>query len=324
MEVGNMEKQGCSIGQMKLDPPEFDYTVEQGTSPQVFGRLHVDVVGPGNIISFTWNVTVSVNWLRLIPSQGQSGLVYVNVMSDHLPPGDYETVVPFLSDAPNSPQYLTVKVHVTPKPQPPAPLVIVTETLPNGMQNQPYQAQVQITGGTPPYTVICSGLPADFSFNNETYAITGTPSTYGEFTVIIKVKDSADQLTTKAYQVEIAEAPQPPKVAITWPNGGETVYVGQMKKITWVTDRDTNDTLDIDLWLSGSWTSLATEIPMNVHDYPWVIASTQVTDNGRIRLSGPNIGNAPQSGPISIKQVGPFRALIERIIEWLKNLFLKK
>lgn len=70
-------------------------------------------------------------------------------------------------------------------------LSITTSSLPNGTINVAYNFTVAATGGTPPYTWSASGLPAGYTINPSTGAITGTTTSSGTFPVMITVTDSA-------------------------------------------------------------------------------------------------------------------------------------
>jgi hypothetical protein len=71
--------------------------------------------------------------------------------------------------------------------------VIVTKALPSALQNVAYQAQLQVTGGTPPYTfaIVSGNLPAGLNLNSSTGAISGTPSAIGLSNVTVEATDSA-------------------------------------------------------------------------------------------------------------------------------------
>jgi hypothetical protein len=57
------------------------------------------------------------------------------------------------------------------------PLVLVTKTLPAGSAGAPYDAQVEATGGTPPYRWSATGLPPGLAIDRTSGRITGTPLT---------------------------------------------------------------------------------------------------------------------------------------------------
>jgi hypothetical protein len=79
----------------------------------------------------------------------------------------------------------------------PTPLGIATSTLPMGTVNAAYSATVSVTGGFRLYNFTVTGLPSGLSVVNAndnatgTITITGTPATYGNYTVGITVIDSS-------------------------------------------------------------------------------------------------------------------------------------
>lgn len=72
-------------------------------------------------------------------------------------------------------------------------LAISTTSLPDGNREIPYQAQLQATGGTPPYTWSSADLPPGLSTSGSG-SITGTPTADGDFDIFISVTDD-DGLT---------------------------------------------------------------------------------------------------------------------------------
>jgi Putative Ig domain len=82
-----------------------------------------------------------------------------------------------------------------------APLLITSSSLPAGAAGTPYEAQVEATGGTPPYRWSATGLPPGLSINQASGRITGTPLTAicvrwpcpqppASYTVTVTVTDS--------------------------------------------------------------------------------------------------------------------------------------
>jgi len=70
--------------------------------------------------------------------------------------------------------------------------MITTTTLPAGIANSSYSAQVTAVGGTTPYSWSATGLPAGLSINAATGVISGTPTTLGTSTAAITVTDSTN------------------------------------------------------------------------------------------------------------------------------------
>jgi hypothetical protein len=62
----------------------------------------------------------------------------------------------------------------TPLPPPP---VLLTDSLPAGVAGEPYEAQLEAEGGTPPYRWSATGLPPGLSIDEASGRIGGTPQT---------------------------------------------------------------------------------------------------------------------------------------------------
>jgi parallel beta-helix repeat protein len=83
-------------------------------------------------------------------------------------------------------------------------LRITTESLPDGVENEPYHVSLAATGGTPPYTwTIQDGeLPSGVSLSS-LGVISGSPESAGTFDATIRVSDGDSTTTSKTYSVII-------------------------------------------------------------------------------------------------------------------------
>jgi uncharacterized protein (TIGR03437 family) len=82
-------------------------------------------------------------------------------------------------------------------------LTITTATLPDGNTNASYGQQINVTGGTAPYSYSATGLPAGLTITGGGGLITGAPTAGGIFTVTVIVTDSAGNQASKQYSLTI-------------------------------------------------------------------------------------------------------------------------
>jgi hypothetical protein len=82
------------------------------------------------------------------------------------------------------------------------PVAITTTSVPYGTRGVPYSAQIQVTGGVPPYTFsLTSGsLPAGVTLNGSTGLISGTPTLGGTFNFTVRVTDQAGTTASRSYK----------------------------------------------------------------------------------------------------------------------------
>jgi hypothetical protein len=75
----------------------------------------------------------------------------------------------------------------------PAPLILRTQSLPEGAVGSPYSQLAIASGGTPPYTwsVPIGTLPTGLTLYESTGAITGTPSLAGMVNFMLRVSDGS-------------------------------------------------------------------------------------------------------------------------------------
>lgn len=85
-----------------------------------------------------------------------------------------------------------------------AGLMITTTTLPAAVVGTPYQASLQVTGGTAPYTwTLASGsFPAAISLATNG-SIAGTPTTAGSSTFTVRVTDSTSATNTATFAITV-------------------------------------------------------------------------------------------------------------------------
>ncbi len=103
--------------------------------------------------------------------------------------------------------------------------LLIASTLPNGEVGKPYVANLQATGGKPPYTwsVVSGTLPSGLSFSSNG-SIFGTPTIDGVSSVTLKVQDSSSpqEAVSSLFNVVIIESNDVPVVTISSPSQGQT------------------------------------------------------------------------------------------------------
>ena len=82
------------------------------------------------------------------------------------------------------------------------PLGVQAGTPPTGEQGIPYSYAVPVSGGTPPYVITATGLPAPLTITNG--VISGTPAGPSSGQITVTVKDATNATTTKNYTLTIA------------------------------------------------------------------------------------------------------------------------
>ena len=80
---------------------------------------------------------------------------------------------------------------------------VVTDTLPDGVQGESYEAVLTAESGTPPYTWAAAGLPSGLVCNSSTGYISGTPTESGTFDITVTVTDSKGRQDQKTLSLLI-------------------------------------------------------------------------------------------------------------------------
>ena len=122
------------------------------------------------------------------------------------------------------------------------PLTITTTALPTGTIGQAYNATLAATGGTPPYswTVPGGGLPAGLSLS-AAGAITGSPTSAGNFDFTVRVTAAGSTPVTKPLRITVNAVPLVistntlPSGTVGQPySGGQLAATGGTSPYSWI------------------------------------------------------------------------------------------
>lgn len=116
--------------------------------------------------------------------------------------GDFFPTVTF-TEANGTTDSQTLPLHVSAEGAP-----VITATVPNGQVGAPYTGDLNATPGTigNPWSITFGALPPGLSLNANTGAITGTPTTAGDFSFIVKYQVFLGASNTKFLSIHVDPA----------------------------------------------------------------------------------------------------------------------
>jgi len=90
-----------------------------------------------------------------------------------------------------------------------APLTITTTSVPDGQVGIAYSSTLAANGGSTPYgwLVVSGSLPPGLFLNPLTGAITGSPTTAGDYAFTVQVTDVSLATATRAYSMKVTTPP---------------------------------------------------------------------------------------------------------------------
>jgi large repetitive protein len=87
-------------------------------------------------------------------------------------------------------------------------VAITTTSLPNGQAMIAYSQTISTTGGTAPLTFTSTGtLPTGLTLNSSSGVLSGTPTTFGNYSFTVTATDSLGSSASQDYTMDIAPAP---------------------------------------------------------------------------------------------------------------------
>lgn len=164
----------------------------------------------GNAYSVTLNVYGGVSPYSFSGSNLPDGLnVSANgVISGTPTAAGSANVTIQVSDSQSSPATATKQLTLTVAPADVA-LAISTTTLPKATIGQAYSGTIAVTGGTAPYAIAASGLPAGLTLDPASGAISGTPAATNKATTTklsVTVTDAASGTQTATIPITVVPA----------------------------------------------------------------------------------------------------------------------
>ena len=218
---------GVSIASYTTSSPTLSLAVNGGSLTAQAGIRYVSVAGTNSSTSLTVGDSALIKSMPAISVSGPSkptpqgsgivfdgteGTVYGDVTLDEsLTIGESETLTISQGSTLNTNNNLTNNGTIVNKGtltgEPGGTIIsapaIATESLPEGMAGQSYTATLEATGND--ITWSANGLPAGLTLDADTGAITGTPTTDGQFPVTITATNSAGSID-HAYTLSIKPA----------------------------------------------------------------------------------------------------------------------
>ncbi|MBB3609589.1 putative Ig domain-containing protein [Rhizobium sp. BK602] len=195
------------------------YSVAVGAQPPIAGNVAATVAASSSNNPITLNITGGTPTSIAVGTQASHGTATASGLSiTYTPTAGYSGPDSFTYTATNASGTSTpATVAITISP-PTLSFSPASGALPAGMVNTAYNRTVTASGGTGPYNYGITGtLPPGLALNHSTGAITGTPTTAGNYSFSITATDANGASNSAAYTIAIAP---PPTTFVFTPAGG--------------------------------------------------------------------------------------------------------
>ena len=157
----------------------------------------------GGVAPYTWSTLATTPLPASLSINATTGIISGNLTAA---PGNTTVTVNVRDSASRN---ATANLTITIQPRPPLQWVTLSE-LPSGKVMDAYSENLTVSGGQPAYKFALKAgsiLPAGLSLNNSTGALTGKPTTPGNFTFTINASDSGAPVfsSERTFNISIAE-----------------------------------------------------------------------------------------------------------------------
>jgi hypothetical protein len=182
------------------------FTMQIGTSIMITtttlpdgsqGTTYTQVLGAtGGQTPYTWSVTVGTLPAGLTLTTNADSTATLSGTPSGQGPSQFTVQV---KDAQGNTATQAYSINIG------VPLVITTVSVPNGTVGGSYSQPLGANGGTPPYnwTVISGTLPGGIALNAANGLLSGTPSSSGNYSFTIQVKDSSGATAQRAFSMSV-------------------------------------------------------------------------------------------------------------------------
>jgi hypothetical protein len=161
------------------------------------GTTYAQVLGAtGGQTPYTWSVTVGSLPAGLTLTTNADSTATIGGTPSGQGPSQFTVQV---KDAQGNTAIQALSINIG------VPLVITTVSVPNGIIGASYSLPLGASGGTPPYnwTVVSGTLPGGINLNAGNGLLSGTPSSSGNYSFTVQVKDSSGATAQRAFSMSV-------------------------------------------------------------------------------------------------------------------------